>query len=282
MLDENGLAVDTTQLSLATVRRIQFIEIHEQPWCPSFLRDGVTDALQFGFNLFKTYGPIAPDLQSAIDAERSGSIVDLCSGGGGPWLDLSRKLHRKQGTLQIWFTDKYPNHAAVQNIENDSKNRITLYPQPVDAANVPRGLKGLRTMFTSFHHFAPDTARAILQNAVDARSSICVFEISRRSPSTIALTFAFVFALWAGTPWIRPFRWSRLFWTYVVPVIPIVLLFDGIVSCLRTYSPKELREIVDSLDAADYHWDMDVESAGRAPVTFLIGRPRDQSQKSIR
>jgi hypothetical protein len=281
MLDENGVAVDTTHLGQATVRRIQFIEIHEQSWCPSFLRDGVTDALQFGFNLFKTYGPIAPRLQSAIDAAGSGSIVDLCSGGGGPWLDLSRKLHGKQGPLQIWFTDKYPNQAAVKNTESDSEKRITFYPEPVDAANVPPDLKGLRTMFTSFHHFAPDAARAILQNAVDARSSICVFEISRRSASTIALTFAFVFGLWVGTPWIRPFRWSRLFWTYVVPVIPVILLFDGVVSCLRTYSPKELREIVDRLDAADYQWDMDVECTGRVPVTFLIGRHRDQSRKSI-
>jgi hypothetical protein len=281
MLDENGLAVDTTHLSPATVRRIQFIEIHEQPWFPSFLRDGVTDALQFGFNLFKTYGSIAPRLQSIIDSEGSGSIVDLCSGGGGPWLDLSRKLHGKDSGLQIWLTDKYPNHAALKNVEGSSENRISYYPEPVDVTNVPRELKGLRTMFTSFHHFAPDTARAILQNAVDARSSICVFEISRRSVSTIALTLAFVFALGVGTPWIRPFRWSRLFWTYVVPVIPGVLLFDGVVSCLRTYSPKELREIVDSLDAADYQWDIDMERSGRVPVTFLIGRPREQSPESI-
>jgi hypothetical protein len=46
--------------------------------------------------------------------------------------------------------------------------------------------------------------------------------------------FAWVLFLFACTPWIRPFRWSRLLWTYVVPIIPAVLLFDGIVSCLRT------------------------------------------------
>ena len=45
------------------------------------------------------------------------------------------------------------------------------------------------------------------------------------------------------TPAIRPFRWSRLFWTYVIPAVPALVLFDGIVSCLRIYSPEELRAL---------------------------------------
>ncbi len=48
---------------------------------------------------------------------------------------------------------------------------------------VPRELKGFRTMFTSFHHFPPEEARAILQNAVDAGEGIGIFEITRRAPS---------------------------------------------------------------------------------------------------
>src|ERR1035441_7785268 len=71
------------------MRRVHFIEFHDQPWFPSSLRDYVTDALQFGFNLFKVYAPIAPLLQSALDSTRSRSIVDLCSGGGGPWLGFA-------------------------------------------------------------------------------------------------------------------------------------------------------------------------------------------------
>jgi len=44
--------------------------------------------------------------------------------------------------------------------------------------NVPAELKGLRTMFTSFHHFLPEEARAVLQNAVDAGEGIGIFEIT--------------------------------------------------------------------------------------------------------
>ncbi len=264
------------------MRRVQFIEIHEQPWFPSSLRDGVTDALQLGFHLLKAYAPIAPLLQSALDSTRSRSIVDMCSGGGGPWFDLSRKLQTDPPGLQIWLTDKYPNLGALQNVRAACENHISFYPGSVEAMNVPGELKGIRTMFTSFHHFSPEEARAILQNAVDARESIGIFEIPRRAPSTIGLVFAFTLMLFVCTPWIRPFRWSRLLWTYLVPIIPFVLLFDGVVSCLRTYRPQELSELVEKLAASEYQWEIGELSTGKVPVTYLIGYPSASARPSIR
>jgi len=263
------------------MRRVQFIEIHEQPWFPSSLRDGITDALQFGFNLLRAYAPIAPLLQSVLDSTRSRSIVDMCSGGGGPWFDLSRELRGDPPALQIWLTDKYPNLGAFQNVRAASGNQITFYPGSVDAMKVPGELKGFRTMFTSFHHFSPKEARAILQNAVDASESIGIFEIPRRAPSTIGLVFAFALMLFVCTPWIRPFRWSRLLWTYLVPIIPLVLLFDGVVSCLRTYRPQELRELVEKLNASEYQWEIGERSTGEVPITYLIGWPRASSRQFI-
>jgi hypothetical protein len=259
------------------MRRIHFIELHEQPWFPSSLRDDVTDAVQFGFNLLRAYTPITPLLHRLIESgTKNGapSIVDMCSGGGGPWLTLSQELRRENGgcaDLQIWLTDKYPNLEAFRSISASSDRHIRYYPEPVDAMGVPRTLKGLRTMFTSFHHFSPVDARAILQDAVDAGESIGIFEITRRTPAAIGVIFAGVLLMFLHTPRIRPFRWSRLLWTYLIPIIPLVLLFDGIVSCLRTYRPEELQEIVDKLTSCDYRWDIGERSGKRAPVTYLIG-----------
>jgi hypothetical protein len=280
------------------MRRVQFIELHEQRWFPSSLRADVTDALQFGFNLLHAYAPVAPLLQNVIDSSgnrtnagpspanpspatsssATQSIVDMCSGGGGPWLDLARHLRcgDAQGNsagLQVWLTDKYPNLEAFQSISASSDHHISYYPESVDAMKVPAALKGLRTMFTSFHHFPPEDARAILQNAVDAGESIGIFEATKRAPSTIALIFVGILLMFVHTPRIRPFRWSRLFWTYLIPIIPMVLLFDGVVSCLRTYRPQELREIVEKLTPCEYQWDIGELTTGKMPVTYLIGYP---------
>jgi hypothetical protein len=258
------------------MRRLQFIEIHEQPWFPSSIRDEITDALQFGFNLFNAYAPVVPLLQSALESTNSRTVVDLCSGGGGPWLELCRTLQspKERGdapALQILLTDKYPNPGAVQNVRRASANHISFYPGPVDAMNVPRELKGFRTMFTSFHHFSPAGARAILEDAVNAGDGIGIFEITRRTPLTIGLMLAWALMLVVCTPWIRPFRWSRLLWTYLVPLIPLALVFDGVVSCLRTYRTQELREIVEKLTPGGYRWEMGEISTGKVPITYLIG-----------
>ena len=261
------------------MRRVQFIEFHEQPWFPRSIRDGITDALQFGLNLLNVYTPVAPLLQSALDSARTRSIVDLCSGGGGPWSDLGRKLQSLAGDppLQIWATDKYPNLDAFHHAKASFENHIACYPSSVDAMKVPPELTGFRTMFTSFHHFPPDQARAILQNAVDAVEGIGIFEITRRAPGTIGLIMVWVLILFVCTPWICPFRWSRLFWTYLVPIIPLVLLFDGVVSCLRTYQPAELREMVAEPKAGEYRWEIGECVSGKAPITYLIGYPQASS-----
>jgi hypothetical protein len=258
------------------MRRIHFIEFHDQPWFPSSTRDYITDALQFGFDRFKVYAPIAPLLQRALDSKQNATIVDMCSGGGGPWLDLSKRLApstsaKDSGALHIYLTDKYPNLEAFQKISAASGGAVRFYSASVDATNVPRELKGLRTMFSTFHHFRPAEAQAILQDAVHAREGIGIFEVARRAPSTIVMTCVFVLMLFVGTLWMRPFRWPRLFWTYLVPIIPLVLLFDGVVSCLRTYRPEDLREIVADLNANDYRWEIGEHSVGRAPITYLIG-----------
>jgi hypothetical protein len=277
-MDETRHSGDTTHRA-DSMRRIQFIEFHDQPWFPSSVRDYVTDALQFGFNLFNVYAAIVPLTRRAMEATGRQSIVDMCSGAGGPWARLSKELdsHKSPAdapALQIYLTDKYPNLGAFEKVRAASEGCIGFYPGSVDATRVPRELKGLRTMFTSFHHFLPDTGRAILQDAVDAGEGIGIFEIPSRSVPAIAVTFGFVLTLFVCTPWIRPFRWARLLWTYLLPIIPFVLLFDGVVSCLRTYQPQEMLEIVDRLTANDYEWEAGELPTRFVPITYLVGYPR--------
>lgn len=266
------------------MRRIQFIELHEQPWFPSTLRDEITDALQCGSDILKAYAPVSGLLQRALEASGSRSIVDVCSGGGGPWIDLSQRLRGDtRAAYRIWLTDKFPNVTAFENAKAVSANGIHFYSRSVDATRVPAELDGFRTMFSSFHHFPPDEARAILQSAVDARQGIGIFEITSRSASAVGMMFLWFLTPFLFTPTIRPFRWSRLFYTYVLPIIPLVLLIDGLVSCFRTYQPQELRQLVDSLATSEYRWEIGKQSGtlGALPVTYLIGFPRDRGEKAL-
>jgi hypothetical protein len=257
------------------MRRIQFIELHDQPWFPDTLRNQITDALQYGFRVSKAYASVSPLLQRALDATQCRSIVDIGSGGGGPWLDLSQKLRRDAVPYSILLTDKFPNLAAFENVKAASANGIDFHRGSVDATNVPVELAGFRTMFTTFHHFPPAQARSILQNAVDAKQGIGIFEVTGRTLRALAMMFLWCLTPFFFTPFIRPFRWARLIYTYALPIIPLVFLFDGLVSCLRTYQPCELRELIENLAASEYRWETGEQGGtlGRLPITYLIGYP---------
>jgi hypothetical protein len=177
----------------------------------------------------------------------------------------------------VWLTDKFPNRAAFETIQTASGNGVDFCLRPVDAMDVPAELIGLRTMFSSFHHFSPVDARAILQNAVNAKQGIAVFEITKRTASAAGMMFLWSLTPFLFAPTMRPFRWSRLFYTYLLPLVPLVLLFDGLVSCLRTYRVEELRTLVEDLGTTEYVWEIGEQPGtfGSLPITFLIGYPRN-------
>ena len=241
--------------------RLHLVEIHDLVGCPASLRDALTDFLAFSVNRTGAYDPAGPLLRDALQRARAGRIVDLCSGAGGPWSRLAGKVG-----VPVLLTDLYPHRNGVPS--------LPLHAEPVDARAVPQQLDGFRTLFTAFHHFRPAEARAILEDAVRRRQGIGVFEIARRAPLEIAVVaFTWLGALLA-LPFIRPWRWSRFFWTYVPPVLPVVGTFDGVVSCLRTYSRAELTELVRGLDS--YDWEIGEFRGGWSPLrgTYLIGVPK--------
>ena len=74
------------------------------------------------------------------------------------------------------------------------------------------------------------------------------------------------------TPRIRPFSWARLVLTYLFPIVPLLILWDGLVSCLRTYRVAELRAMTADLDDS-YTWDAGEYRRRGMVITYLIGAP---------
>ncbi len=251
------------------MRRQRWFEIHDQPWFPGSLRDLTTEALEAVWNENHTYRAIAGKLREAVARAGAAQIVDLCSGGGGPWLGLYDDVSDGR-PLRVWLTDLYPN---ARLLREQLPEGLGARAEPVDASAVPRELRGFRTLFSSFHHFDPPAARAMLEDAFRRREGIGVFEGARRSPLTIALV--------AGVPLLaircalaaRPVRWQRIVWTCLLPVVPAVLWLDGILSCLRSYSIDDLRELTGGLTSPEYRWEIGEAQSGHIPIRYLIGVP---------
>lgn len=236
----------------------------------------MTDFLRFMMERFAPYSVAAPLLAGALTRLGEPRIVDLCSGGGGPWRDLVRRIPAAGGpAVRVRLTDAYPNLAAYARLYDATGGAIDGEPEPVRVTDVPERLAGFRTLFTALHHFRPPAARAILADAVRRRVGIAAFEITERSLLAMMGMLVLPLMVLLTTPFIRPFRWSRLLLTYLVPIVPLAVWFDGTVSCLRSYTPTELLDLVRGLDGASYTWDAGtIRSAPFVTqVTYVIGVP---------
>jgi hypothetical protein len=177
----------------------------------------------------------------------------------------------------VVFTDRFPN-ASLQAICRTNPEHLAIENQSVDATRVPPELDGFRTLFSAFHHFEPGAARSILKDAADRNAGIGVFELSERSLRGVLSMLLMPLGVLVFTPQIRPFSWRRLFLTYVIPAVPFFILWDGLVSSLRTYSPDELSELARGLDSEHYRVEIGQCAVRRGIVlTYLLGIPDGRS-----
>lgn len=259
--------------------RIDCPEFEDQTWFPATLRNMLTDYLQFIYAKSGIFLPLVPLLRRALDEAGADRLVDLCSGGGGPVPFLQQRLADEGVTIQATLTDKFPNLRAFRQLCDQSGDRLAYVEHPVDASAVPQDLTGFRTLFTSFHHLPPSVAQKVLDDAVRSGQGIGIFEVNERSPAAFAFNLLTPFFVLLSTPLIKPRRWQRLVLTYCPPVVPVVTMWDGIASNLRTYSLKELERMTAATPniAGHYRWEMGhIPARHGRRITYLLGLPQSR------
>lgn len=264
------------------MRRHAF-EFEDAAWLPSPLRDGITDFLRLAAEKLGTFREVAPVLHDLAKETDSSQFVDLCAGGGGPMPSLRDQIARDFGlNLPLVLTDLYPNHGAFRSASNRGDAAIRALQTPVDACDVPPSLPGLRTLFNGLHHLRPHQVNALLADAVAKGQPLAIFEFVERSPlafASICATPALAFLL---TPSLKSRDWRRYFLTYGIPVIPFLICWDGMASCLRAYSDAELLTLCSVHECDNYKFRIGRVHAPyiRAPIRYLLGVPASANRQS--
>jgi hypothetical protein len=257
--------------------RIHAFEFEDQTWFPALIREYMTDFLSHMGGWSKVpYRPFTERLAEAVRRTGDARLVDLCSGGGGPALVIARELQEKLARpIGLVLTDLYPSPSRQEHARAVLPDWVELEARPVDAQQVPEDLQGFRLVCNGFHHLKPEQARACLLDAVTQRRGVALVELAQRSPWTMLQVALGTVTQLVVTPFIKPFRWSRLFYTYALPLVPLCTLWDGMVSCLRIYDPGELQSLIAELPPSDYEWQYGRLRVPRMPteLTYLIGTP---------
>ena len=254
--------------------RIHFFEFEDLPWFPHILRNYMTDFLQAVSHLFDVYEPIIPIIEKGLAKSKTNVIIDLASGGGGGWKKISSTLKETYGDHKILLTDLYPNLDSLDSLANQS-SYMEVCRGSVDARCVPKLLNGLRTQFLSLHHFHEEDVQSIFQNTVDDEQVLAVFEITERSLKGVLSIMFIPITTLLITPMITPFSIFRLVLTYILPILPFLILWDGMVSVFRTYSEKELRSIIEKVKGSEnYVWEIGKKTKGPGQVFYLLAYPK--------
>lgn len=105
-------------------------------------------------------------------------------------------------------------------------------------------MRVFRLYCLAFHHFPDALARKVLRSTMESTDGFAIVELQDRhlfSLILMLLDFWLVFVVSVLWFWWDPLM---LLFTYVVPVMPFIMVFDGLVSCLRTRTFEEVLELM--------------------------------------
>lgn len=252
--------------------RIHLFEWEDLPTFPHFLRDALTAYLSLVWTVGGFYKKTIPVLSHALKTIPHPHITDLCSGAGGAIPLLFNELKKEHPNVQITLSDQYPNIDSFQELYEQSNGAIDHHREPTDARLIHTSENTVRTMFLALHHFPPEDAQKIFQNSIQHNNPIVVFEIQQRTIFDILLMFVHIPISMVVLPFTKP-CWKQVICTYLIPIIPFCITWDGIVSSLRTYSKKELFDLTKSCTNTGYQWTHGRISHPLHSVTYFMGLP---------
>ncbi len=238
-------------------------ELEDQPWFPAFLRRMQVEYIGWLVMAFRVYRPLAPILADELSQARTRRVLDIGSGHGGPIMDLARC--RELLGVDFMLSDLYPSPR-----DTGSAN-ITWHGAPLDAM-APDAPEGFRTMFNAYHHFSEAGKRALIQ--VHGTKGFLVAELLR--PGLLCF-FQILLVTTVGQvllcPFVKPFRWERLLFTWVIPINLITVMWDGLVSVIRVDGPRTLDVRAREFAPAGTHVVSGVSGPWWAPVSWFAVIP---------
>lgn len=237
-------------------------ELEDYHWLPKRLRKYQMDFIGNLVQWVHLYKPLVPVVQDLMQQHHLQQITDCCSGNGAPALYIQQQLAPMPS---LTLSDKYPQ--PIELTANVNYN-IT----PIDVLQVIPKPHHLYTMFNAFHHFSTGEQRELLKRFADAKASCLIAEILQPNIAVLVkifLTTTLVQLLVA--PFIKPFSWGRLLFTYILPINLITVTYDGIISVLKSKKSSQYGQLVASIPVTDYTFTVKKQRQVSGNIIYITG-----------
>ncbi|KAK7546267.1 hypothetical protein BKA81DRAFT_31827 [Phyllosticta paracitricarpa] len=213
---------------------------------------------------------IVEALDDFAELDDSGlAVVDFCSGSGGPVPTIEKAVNRRRkerglSPVSFLMTDLNP-HVDAWKAASAKSSHLSFIPESVDATHPPSSVinassdpenrssnlgpkrRIFRLYCLCFHHFSDPMARQVLASTLDTADGFAILELQDRRLASFVLMVLDFFFIFLMTPFWFGADPTHLFFTYIFPVVPFIMSFDGIVSSLRTRTFGEVMQLIDSV-----------------------------------
>jgi len=239
-------------------------ELEDYAWFPARLRRYQMDFIGNVVRWLRLYQPLVPVVQQLMQQQQLHSITDCCSGNGAPALYMHQCLQPTPTTL---LTDKFPQpFTPTDNISYDTNSR--------DALELVPQANQLYTFYNCFHHFSDAEQQILLQRFADNRASVVIAEILE--PGIIPMLKIF-FTTTVGqllsAPFVRPFAWGRLAFTYLLPINLLTVTYDGLVSVCKSKTVKGYTQLMADVRQAGYTFRVQSIRQATGRIIYITGAP---------
>jgi hypothetical protein len=232
-------------------------EFMDHPRTPRLLRETLLDVLDYCNSDFRPYyKEIAEQVVALADRRELNTIVEL----GAGYAPLTKELARLSGDSpdrdspgrQFIPCDLYPEPEAWRCLQREFGNSIQPEFAPVDFTKKHDwGPRAGVVLCATLHHIPPALRRDTLLALHDSADCVLIFEPLRKTPFSMFLVlFAIIPALLTPLFRIRrPGRLRRIVLCWLLPIVPLMFVWDALVSCLRQWSPAEWEKFTATVPA---------------------------------
>lgn len=281
------------------MKRLHLFEVEDLAICPHWIRDCVTSMIVVVHRWLGVPRIVANQLNLILADmdDQAVTIVDVCSGSGGPMPDALALVTAERNPdreIQLVLTDIQPPSRLVDELGRSESNiryfkrsldvclPLIEQMQAADNGDCSQAIGGeslvVRTLACGFHHMPPERARLVLLDAQQSNQPLVIFELTDGTVPPrwlwwITLLPNFLFGLVVSL-FARPVTARGFVFSFLLPIIPACFAWDGAVTSARTYREAEFYELIQTLPKReDYQWEFKTVPGIVGQHSLIVGRP---------
>jgi len=233
-------------------RPMHLFEFMDLDGLPRSLRSTLREILECGnsqpFRPYYTW--VADEVLARIQEHGIERVVELGAGTAPITRHLVSRV-ADDGSVKLVVCDRNPDRAAYEQLARCAPEVVEPVYEPVDFSR-PRDWHDRPTLLVlsaTLHHIPSEQRHEVLAALRDSADHVLIVEPLRRT----LLSMAFVFGslvpalLTPLVKWNKAGRLQRIFWCWLLPLAPLMFVWDGLVSCMRMWTRREWEAELESL-----------------------------------